>query len=66
MHARGGRGVGRSVNTLGTRRDPPKVLDIPKTFRRVGVSGGTRWNPASGRLEDDGLYEEVDDSFVGR
>ena len=25
-----------------TRRDPAKVLDILKTFRRVGTSGGTR------------------------
>ena len=28
-----------------TRRDPAKVLDILKTFRRVGTSGGTRWEP---------------------
>ena len=38
------RGVERSVNTsvavIG-RRDPAKVLDILKTFRRVDTSGGT-------------------------
>ena len=39
------RGVKRSVNSGETRRDPAKVLDILKTFRRVGTSGGTRWEP---------------------
>ena len=37
------RGVERSVNTLVSgRRDPAKVLDILKTFRRLGTSSGTR------------------------
>ena len=32
-------GTGWPVNG---RRDPAKLLDILKTFRRVGTSGGTR------------------------
>ena len=46
MRAHGGALSGEHVDDLltagETRRDPAKVLDILKTFRRVGTSGGTR------------------------